>query len=211
MNAGSQELLLLLRASIEKIKLGKAISSPVPSPLISPFMSPFSLPLELLEEAIDYHTRNSLPVPTDLQAAYNQKRDYQGGANAQKYNQGYGYQDNLASQLGSHVPLLKPTYQKREIRAISENYLIQFIGGAKNAEQEYYPRKDIKTDINGVSVFKLPPIHQPIKLDENQSIVSFAATYIEVIPYKLTFLSSEETPFSEDQIVIAIFQEQKTT
>lgn len=80
--------------------------------------------------------------------------------------------------------------------------IIQFIGGPKNAEQEYYTLTD-HPYIQAGATF-LVKLEQPPVLFDGDNLVQNQLH--EVATYKLTFIPMSETSFSDAQIVIGIFQ-----
>lgn len=98
------------------------------------------------------------------------------------------------------------TYTKTPIKPPPENVLLQYIGGPKNGEQEYL-NWVLNDHIQNLGT------HQ-VSLDNGWSVVPVAGflnpktDYTALVAiYRLTFVPMEQTPFSDAQIVIAIFQE----
>lgn len=85
--------------------------------------------------------------------------------------------------------------------------LIQFIGGPKNAEQEYVPYVDY---IPGAE-HRIAMVSQMASIEylPDGSLRNIPAVR-EYMIYKLTPIPLDQTPFSDAQIVIALFQELKT-
>lgn len=83
--------------------------------------------------------------------------------------------------------------------ALFEDFLIQFIGGPFNAQQKYFKRGQ-NSQIHPNAIWRmaiLEPLH------------SFHdAEYFQTADYLLTFIPQNQTPFSDAQIIIGIFQEQ---
>jgi hypothetical protein len=107
------------------------------------------------------------------------------------------YQQYLAPQPN----LQKPNYRATPILAPPENLLIQFIGGPKNGDQEYFNWKAHPYLQNG-AIFDLA-LPQPFQLGPDDTL---EPGICEIARYKLTFIPPAETPFSDAQIVIGIFQ-----
>jgi len=88
---------------------------------------------------------------------------------------------------------MRPTYQYQKPPPPPTHYLIQYIGGPFNAQQEFF------------EVAKNNNIRQGAlweKLDYSPDLRP--SRYYR---YKLTFVPQSETPFSDAQVIIGIFQE----
>jgi len=98
-----------------------------------------------------------------------------------------------------------PHYNRTPIKApppLPTEAIIQFIGGPKNAEQEYYTLADHPYIQQGATF--LVKLEQPAVLFDGDNLVRNGIN--EVATYKLTFIPMSETSFSDAQIVIGIFQ-----
>lgn len=103
------------------------------------------------------------------------------------------------------APVIKQLPNNRTERVVQkppENFLLQFIGGPKNSKQVYYNYREYFNIIHQGAFFNIA-VPLPPSLNPDNSI---RASRIEEYRYKLTFIPTSETPFSEDQIVIGIFQ-----
>lgn len=96
-------------------------------------------------------------------------------------------------------------YNTTIIKPPSEDYLIQFLGGPVNAEQRFYKRKDYPAIQNGAiwSIRLMMPLAEFNFDGDNLSVKESTEEYAS---YKLIFLPPEETPFSEAQVILGIFQ-----
>lgn len=107
-------------------------------------------------------------------------------------NEGMFLHDQLQHRLNQQ----KRTFTKTPIAAPPEQLMLQYIGGPKNGEQEYFNWKACPFLQQGKIYFTgIPGSSTP----QHQVILEAA--------YKLTFIPMNETPFSDAQIVIAVFQE----
>lgn len=76
---------------------------------------------------------------------------------------------------------------------------VQLIGGPFNAEQRILPRDG---KLQQGSYYKIED-QQPAIIDEKGNLI---AGILLIYRYKLTFIPPSETPFSDEQIVIGLFQ-----
>lgn len=91
----------------------------------------------------------------------------------------------------------------RPIKPPPEHFIVQFIGGPINGEQHFKPYKEYFGLIKQGGRFTqaLPADIKPMPISPGDPM-----PYLETANYKFTFIPQSETPFSDDQIVIAIFQ-----
>jgi hypothetical protein len=154
---------------------------------------PFSLPIEILGQMILYAEAYMLPIPDSVRIAFNQKAQVQ-----RRFD---------PPQFLPQAPVVTPKdHVKQTIAPLPEDILVQFIGGPANAEQKYYQRKNLQLKDGDLLAYVVKTDLPPIQLDENNNI-QFKVTETEPVWYKLTHVPLDQTPFSNAEIVIAIFQE----
>lgn len=86
--------------------------------------------------------------------------------------------------------------------------LIQFIGGPKNAEQEYIPYNTLPNPVD-LMTFNTNVALPTIETGKDGSIRTIPGTSESAV-YRMTPIPMEQTPFSDAQIIVAVFQELKT-
>lgn len=84
--------------------------------------------------------------------------------------------------------------------------LIQYIGGPKNAEQEYLEYRSFQGISDGTLLTIRNQIFEPPTIDQNGLISNITRGMHEMI-YRITYIPMDQTPFSDAQIIVAIFQE----
>lgn len=115
---------------------------------------------------------------------------------------GHDYQPQLDYRLREHERKQYPKYNKTPVAPLPELVLIQFIGGPKNGEQIYYNWKE-NPDLKQGAIWNIVDELTPIK---NWELNQPYHNVIQTLQYKLTFIPQSETPFSDAQIAIGIFQ-----
>ena len=95
---------------------------------------------------------------------------------------------------------VRPTYTQRSLAKMPERVCIQYIGGPKNAMQEFKEWKKQPHIQDG----KTFTVAMDVPLPDSQHFQDTA--YIEQYNYLSVFLPMDQTPFSDAQIVIAVFQ-----
>lgn len=90
-------------------------------------------------------------------------------------------------------------FQRHRILPPPEFVCIHYIGGPKNCEQEYFNWK-ARPEIQNQTIFRT------ISLTREDPLSAYNIPY-ETVAYKLTFIPMDQTPFSDAQIAIGVFQE----
>lgn len=98
-----------------------------------------------------------------------------------------------------------PVYTTRPAFVLPEFFIIQYIGGGFNGEQQYLPYEACKrTIVEGGAYTRL--LQGPPPTISHDGIVS--KVEISRATYTLTFVPRDQTPFAESaQVVIALFKE----
>lgn len=86
--------------------------------------------------------------------------------------------------------------------------LIQFIGGPKNAEQEYMPYGALPNPVD-IMKFSSSVSLPSIEIENDGTLKTIPGT-VEYALYRMTPIPMDQTPFSDAQIIVAVFQELKT-
>lgn len=113
------------------------------------------------------------------------------------------WKDLLEQNLGR--PIEGPKFNRTPIQAPSppaEEVIMQYIGGPKNAEQEYLTWAE-HPQLQQGAMWMVKLDAPPARFDGDNLIPPPAG---EIAVYKLTFIPMAETPFSDAQIVVGIFQ-----
>ena len=92
----------------------------------------------------------------------------------------------------------RQNYNRTILPPPPEHYLLQYIGGPFNGEQEYLVCKDHPSIENQSRFTKA--VTPPLDLNNLGK-----PSPLETFTYTLTFIPSDQTPFSEAQVVIALF------
>lgn len=97
-----------------------------------------------------------------------------------------------------------PTYTKTPIEPLPEFFCLHFIGGPKSGTEEFWPyRKNYDLIQQGKFFTIAMESPLPPTITESGEITTHQ---IESYTYKPTFIPRSETPFSDAQIVVCIFQ-----
>lgn len=192
---------------------------PIPSNVSAQFVKelreslidPHTLPLSVLNVLVGHYTQEMLPTPFAVLSAFRQKMSVQGGISTLTYPGGPPHNlfldDYLLSGLEQNPSTIQPTYSKRTIKPLSLIVLLQFIGGPMNTQQFYRNRSEFPLPIDGAIYKHKVRTSFDIQLDENNNIISHKAEETVLVLYRLTFIPPDQTPFSEEQIVLALYQE----
>lgn len=97
-----------------------------------------------------------------------------------------------------------PNLTQRLITPLPEFLCLHFIGGPKNASQEFWNYRNNASIVFPEKVFEVR-VEEPISpnISENGDV---NLPKIEQFSYKAVFIPVDQTPFSDAQIVICVFQ-----
>lgn len=94
----------------------------------------------------------------------------------------------------------RPNYTQTPIKPPPEFFCLQYIGGPRNAQQEFLDyRQNITTIQDGGRYDTV--CSEPLQLPSAER-----DTMMEIFHYKTVFIPLDQTLFSDAQIVIALFQ-----
>lgn len=96
------------------------------------------------------------------------------------------------------------TVTKTPVEPLPEFFCLHFIGGPKSGTEEYWKYKENANLIEQGKTFQVRmPSIEPVFIAENGDVTVPNA---EAYNYKATFIPKSETPFSDAQIVVCVFQ-----
>lgn len=108
--------------------------------------------------------------------------------------------EELMRQLGGgRVTSTRPNQTQRVLPAFSGTYLVTFIGGPKNGMQEFLDSR-AHSYIQDGGTWLVPMFEEANPLQGPQSSRN------ETFRYKTGFIPQNETSFTEDICIIALFQ-----
>jgi len=96
----------------------------------------------------------------------------------------------------------RPTYTQTAIKPPPEFFCIQYIGGPKNSMQDFLKYRENFNTIKDHALYRVL-MSEPLRAYDP---IDKPATMLESFTYNLTLIPLSETPFSDAQIVIALFQ-----